>query len=192
MNRVLLDTCALIWLVQESDELSEDAREIIGDPSVEKYLSPVAYWELAIKIGDGDLTLSMEYCEFINWAIEEYGLKLLDIRLDHTDVVRTMRKIRKPREHKNPFDRLMIAQAMVEDLVFITDDWCMEYYGFVELVEAGSQLWSQPNYGGGSSIAFQGRPVAARKARQPGNCRGMLTIVSDDDEHLEHFKEYMP
>ena len=100
------------------------ARRHHRDPSNDLLLSAGSIWEIAIKVGLGKLLLSMPYKLWMTRAISELGIAILSITLAHADVQAGL-----PRHHGDPFDRLLIAQAMVEQVSIISGDANMDQYG---------------------------------------------------------------
>lgn len=115
--RVLLDTHAFLWFVLGDAQLSGTARQHIEDPGNEKLLSPASYWEIAIKISVQKYTLSQPYEVFMQQGIADNGFLILPIEPRHTAVLTNL-----PFHHRDPFDRLIIAQAMVEQTPVISGD----------------------------------------------------------------------
>src|SRR5471030_17238 len=107
--RVLLDTHAMYWYIEGDPLLSAAARTLIQDASNEVLISPASYWEIAIKISVGKWQLNRTYEEFIDIGLNQYGFQVLPILPTHTAKV-----IALPFHHKDPFDRLLVAQALVE------------------------------------------------------------------------------
>jgi PIN domain nuclease of toxin-antitoxin system len=134
MNSVLLDTCALIWLLHDDDTLGDEARSIIEDTGVRKLLSPVSYWEVATKSTlpkyKGCEVLCQElYKNAINDVLEEFHIQILHFTLDHTEY---LYKIDYFADHKDPFDRILVAKALIEESSLISSDGKLYYYGFQE------------------------------------------------------------
>jgi len=125
---VLLDTHALLWFALADPQLSETAMTTIMDPSLEKLVSPASYWEIAIKISIGKYTLSELYEVFMDAAIDQNGFGYLHIEPRHTAAPITL-----PFHHKDPFDRLLVAQALVERVPIISADVAFEQYGATRL-----------------------------------------------------------
>jgi PIN domain nuclease of toxin-antitoxin system len=115
--RLLLDTHALLWFYLDDPQLSTAASRLIEDAANVKLVSPAAYWELAIKIGLGKYTLTESYDDFIQHAIIDSGFHILPVEPRHTAVLMAL-----PLHHKDPFDRLMIAQVMVEGIPLVSLD----------------------------------------------------------------------
>ena len=121
--RVLLDTHAFLWFVLGDVKLSSNARGHIEDPGNEKLVSPASYWEIAIKISLNKYTLSQPYETFMQKGIAENGFTILPIELQHTVALTTL-----PFHHRDPFDRLIIAQALVEQIPVISGDAAFAEY----------------------------------------------------------------
>jgi PIN domain nuclease of toxin-antitoxin system len=121
--RVLLDTHAFLWFVLGDEQLSHNARLSIEDPGNEKLVSPASYWEIAIKISLNKYTLSQPYEAFMQKGIASNGFIILPLELKHTAVLTTL-----PFHHRDPFDRLIVAQAMVENIPVISGDAAFAAY----------------------------------------------------------------
>jgi PIN domain nuclease of toxin-antitoxin system len=126
--RVLLDTHALIWAVDDPAHLGSDARLVLEDESNEVLISAATLWEIAIKTGLGKLTLSMPYKEWMNRAIADLGSTILPITVEYADVQATL-----PSHHRDPFDRMLIAQAQVENIPLATNEETFDRYGINRL-----------------------------------------------------------
>ncbi len=126
--RHLLDTDALLWYTLADPKLSTTAKALILDPANAILISPASYWEIAIKIRIGKLTLHRPYPDFIDACLNKYGFKILPIEPRHTGVLTTL-----PFHHKDPFDRLLVAQAMVESIPIIGSDPAVDAYGIKRL-----------------------------------------------------------
>jgi PIN domain nuclease of toxin-antitoxin system len=113
----LLDSHALLWYTLNDPKLSNTAEALILDPANEILISPASYWEIAIKISIGKLTLHQPYEDFIDVCLNKYGFVILPVETKHTAVLTNL-----PFHHRDPFDRLLIAQAMVEGIPIIGDD----------------------------------------------------------------------
>jgi len=96
---------------------------LLVDPEHELLLSPATYWELAIKFSLGKYKLADPISEFIEEAVQLYGLTILPIELSHAEAV-----IDLPFHHKDPFDRMLIAQAMVENAPIVSADKAFDAY----------------------------------------------------------------
>src|SRR6516225_1627009 len=115
--KLLLDTHTFLWLVEGSPHLSAAARAALADPANELYLSVASVWELAIKTGNKKLTLSDPLDSFVGkWALT-YQLALLPINTPHALAVAGL-----PDHHRDPFDRMLIVQALVEGMTLVSAD----------------------------------------------------------------------
>ncbi|MGC9199546.1 MAG: type II toxin-antitoxin system VapC family toxin [Acidobacteriaceae bacterium] len=126
--RVLLDTHAFIWWANDDPLLSVPAREALSEVANEIYLSSVTPWEMSIKIALGKLTLGVPLREFVRFQVNLYGFIPLQINYDHAYRVGML-----PPHHGDPFDRLLIAQAIEENLVLVTRDEKFAPYGISTL-----------------------------------------------------------
>ena len=126
--KVLLDTYACLWFVWNSVQLSATARARIVDPNNEIYLSPANYWELAIKIRIGKLRLAEPYEVFVTREIQQNCIRILPILVSHTAVLTTL-----PLHHRDPFDRLLVAHAMVEQMRLVSADPVFDSYPVTRL-----------------------------------------------------------
>ena len=122
--RLLLDTHVYLWWLQDHPKLSVKAREQIVAAS-EVYVSSASIWEASIKVAIGKLDVDVE--ELVA-AIEGSGFQELQISASHAAAVRKL-----PDIHQDPFDRLLVAQALCEPLKFLTHDSKLK--GYSELVE---------------------------------------------------------
>lgn len=122
--RVLLDTHALIWAGLSPTSLSQRAREIISDESYELLVSAASAWEIAIKVRLGKLpgaeALERHFVERVTGA----GYTLLAV-----DVNSALRAGRLSGEHKDPFDRMIAAQALIEDIAVLSSDAKLDAFG---------------------------------------------------------------
>jgi len=126
--RILLDTHSLLWFYLGDGRLSTRARAAIEEPGNDKLVSPASYWELAIKVSLGKYVLSEPYDEFIQHAIFDNGFVILPIEPKHTAALLAL-----PHHHKDPFDRLMVAQALVESMPFVSADPLLDPYPITRL-----------------------------------------------------------
>jgi PIN domain nuclease of toxin-antitoxin system len=124
VKRLLLDTHALLWFVFDDPRLSATGSAAIADPATEKVLSIASLWEIAIKISLGKLALGTSLDRFIATEIDGRELRLLAIAGSHLVRVADL-----PFHHRDPFDRLITAQALVEGLPIATGDSRFAAYG---------------------------------------------------------------
>ncbi|MDP2268798.1 MAG: type II toxin-antitoxin system VapC family toxin, partial [Deltaproteobacteria bacterium] len=117
MERYLLDTHAFLWWVNDSPELTATTRLTIADARNECFLSLASCWEMAIKSSLGKLRLVKPVARFVSEHMAANGFTLLNIELSHTAKVEKLTF-----HHRDPFDRLLIAQAMTEKLTIVSAD----------------------------------------------------------------------
>jgi PIN domain nuclease of toxin-antitoxin system len=122
--RLLLDTHAFLWFITNDPQLSATAKALIADPNNEIVVSPASYWETAIKVSIGKYPLSAPYETFITRGIDDNGFKILPIEPRHTAALTTM-----PFHHRDPFDRLLVAQSHVEKISIVSNDAILDQYG---------------------------------------------------------------
>lgn len=115
--RLLLDTHIFIWWADEPDKLSSTALSALEDKTNDLILSVVSIWEIQIKIQLGKLKLSQPLKELIESQQETNDLRILPIELAHVLALDAL-----PFHHKDPFDRLLIAQSILEDMTLATVD----------------------------------------------------------------------
>ena len=116
MSNYLLDTHTAIWFFNGDNSLSKTAKQIILDPANVKNLSIACAWELAIKISLGKLDFSGRAKGFLQLA-EDNGFNIIPVKSEHLTIFENL-----PFIHRDPFDRLIIAAALAEQMTLITDD----------------------------------------------------------------------
>lgn len=114
--KLLIDTQILIWFLEGNNLLSTQRRQIIADPDTQVMVSIASIWEMAIKISLGKLSLSNPLADVVE-QIHADNIELLSISSEHALKVEDM-----PFHHRDPFDRIIIAQAMVENLKLMGED----------------------------------------------------------------------
>jgi PIN domain nuclease of toxin-antitoxin system len=110
--------------VSGNAKLSQPARALIEDSTTQPFLSVASLWEMAIKISLGKLTVGQPFETFVMEQLTRNGIGLLSISLEHTTAIISL-----PFHHRDPFDRLLLAQAQVENLPFISADPIFDMYG---------------------------------------------------------------
>jgi PIN domain nuclease of toxin-antitoxin system len=120
--RLLLDTQVLLWAVASSRRLSRAARTLLEDPDNELFYSAASMWEIAIKSGLRRPDFRVEL-ETLHAALPETGLVELPIRALHAVMLSRL-----PDVHRDPFDRIVVAQALTEPLVLMTNDEILTRY----------------------------------------------------------------
>lgn len=121
--RALLDTNCFLWFIAGNDRLSVNAQNFILDLNNELVLSPVSLWEMAIKVSIGKLELLKSFEELIPAQLQMNAVDLLPIEVRHLSML-----IRLPFHHRDPFDRLIISQGIVEEIPVITGDTIFQKY----------------------------------------------------------------
>lgn len=121
--RQLLDTHTFIWYVTDNPRLNSEVRELIDNEDNEILLSIASVWEMAIKHSSGKLSFELPFMVFVKQQLSVNNIGLLDINLDHIAVIATL-----PFHHRDPFDRIIIAQAMVEQLPILSADTAFDAY----------------------------------------------------------------
>jgi PIN domain nuclease of toxin-antitoxin system len=121
--KLLLDTHTFLWFIGGSDELSVKARELIEEPVNERFLSVASLWEMAIKASIGRLKLALSFPELVRREVQGNAMELVEIRPEHLDKV-----ARLPFHHRDPFDRLIVAQSLVEDMTIVSRDTAFKSY----------------------------------------------------------------
>ena len=122
--RLLLDTHAFLWWVADSAELSSRARRAIAARKNECFVSLASCWEMAIKVSIGKLTLAAPVERFLAEQVAENLVQLL-----HIDLAHTARAAALPWHHRDPFDRMLAAQARHERLTIVSADAVFRKYG---------------------------------------------------------------
>jgi PIN domain nuclease of toxin-antitoxin system len=122
--RLLLDTQAFLWFILDDPQLSATANALISDPKNDVEVSPASYWEIAIKISIGKYSLPEPFATFMEREIIANDFRILHIAPKHASVVSTL-----PFHHRDPFDRLIVAQAMVEQIPIVSSDPALDAYG---------------------------------------------------------------
>jgi PIN domain nuclease of toxin-antitoxin system len=121
MSQFLLDTHTFIWLSENSDELPSNLKDVIEEADI-VYLSIVSLWEIAIKLNLGKLSLKQDY-EAIEIELKASDILLLPITFNDTIQIRDL-----PLHHRDPFDRMLIAQAITRSLTVISRDAAFDAY----------------------------------------------------------------
>lgn len=121
--RVLLDTCAFLWITTDADELSDNARKIFSHPDHEMFLSCVSVWEILVKNGLGKLPLPAPAEAFI--AVQRIKHEIQALSLTEKAIFQLPQL---PRHHQDPFDRMLICQAIEQDLTILTNDSFIKQY----------------------------------------------------------------
>jgi PIN domain nuclease of toxin-antitoxin system len=126
--KLLLDTHTLLWFVLGDVRCSTRARTEIESEANSIFISPASHWEIAIKIGLGKYALPGSFRAFFEAAIASNGFTVLPIEPHHTAQL-----IDLPVHHRDPFDRLIVAQAMAEGMSVVSADEVIDRYGVTRI-----------------------------------------------------------
>lgn len=126
--KILLDTQAFLWFITDDPKLSAFARSLIENPDNERLFSIAGLWEIAIKMSLGKLELEKPFEELIPHQLEFNDVEPFAIEIAHLKKVAVM-----PFHHRDPFDRLIIAQSLVEQLPVVSIDTKFDDYGVERL-----------------------------------------------------------
>jgi len=124
---LLLDTHTLIWFIEDSNELSQKVRSLIKNIDNPCFISAASIWEIAVKLSIGKLELKYPF-DKLSSLLWENSIDILSIRIDHTKELISL-----PFHHRDPFDRLIISQAIVEKMPIISKDSNFKNYE-IELI----------------------------------------------------------
>ncbi len=120
MSDYLPDTHVFLWYATSARTLKEDTYRILRDPTNRVFISVASIWEMAIKQGLGKLQPLDQEPEQV---VDDSRFRLLEINAAHAKTAGRL-----PLLHRDPFDRMLVAQAQIENLILITDDWRIEQY----------------------------------------------------------------
>jgi len=126
--KFLIDTHTFLWFIEDNNRLPQRARELMEDANNELFLSIASLWEIAIKISIGKLEPYQTFDNIFVQHLERNNIQLLPISVEHLAAVSQL-----PRHHGDPFDRLLIAQAQVENLSIISADATFDAYAVTRL-----------------------------------------------------------
>jgi len=121
--KLLVDTCTFLWILADSPRLSKTAAKVFLDRNNERYLSAASAWEIGIKNATGRLALPERPDVFVPMLREASGIRSLDI-----DEESALHAARLPALHTDPFDRILVAQAIVHGMTILTPDPEIERY----------------------------------------------------------------
>jgi PIN domain nuclease of toxin-antitoxin system len=121
--KLLLDTCTFLWTISGAPHLSTRARDLFADPANDVVMSTASTWEIAVKNALGRLPLPLPIDQYIPLQRQRHGIDSLPI-----DEESALHVARLPVLHRDPFDRMLVAQAMVHGLVILTPDPLISQY----------------------------------------------------------------
>lgn len=122
--RILLDTHVFLWWAVDDPRLSAELRLALESPDNQVYLSSVSVWEIVIKQGLGRIRLPDNPADWLQAYVTQYGLLPLAIEHSHALTIRDL-----PPKHRDPFDRMLVAQAVCEGMTLATADQAISQYG---------------------------------------------------------------
>lgn len=122
--KYLLDTHALIWWAANDPRLSEAARASISDTNVSVFVSAASAWECAVKVQNGKLPQAAALVAAFRQTLDRAGFTMLDIALEHALAAGAL-----PRHHGDPWDRMLVAQALAEGMALVSKDKELDQYG---------------------------------------------------------------
>lgn len=128
--KLLLDTHSFLWFIDGNPKLSATARTLIEDIANERILSVASTWELAIKHSIGKIQFTQPFDTFLFDQLEHNSIDLLNITVAHT-----IRTASLPFHHRDPFDRMLIAQSLTENIPIVSGDTVFDAYGVIRLWE---------------------------------------------------------
>ncbi len=126
--RLLLDTHAFLWFVTNDPHLSESALDLVAEPTNDVLVSPASCWEIAIKVSLGKYPLTVPFETFFREGIDENDMAILPIEIRHAAILSSL-----PMHHKDPFDRMIVSQAIVEQIPIVSQDVALDAYGVQRL-----------------------------------------------------------
>ena len=124
----LLDTHTFLWFINGDAQLSKKAKDAVVNPDTIKYISIASFWEIAIKLNLGKLSLDIPYLD-LRQQVSDNGFEILPITFSHTTELISLEL-----HHRDPFDRIIIAQAISERLILISKDSNFDKYGQLQML----------------------------------------------------------
>ncbi|MDH3504837.1 MAG: type II toxin-antitoxin system VapC family toxin [Nitrospirota bacterium] len=121
--KVLLDTCTFLWIITDNKALSSVSRDFFSDPSHEIFLSAISVWEMLVKFSLGKIQLPTPVDQFIPQQRERHGIGSLSLEEASTGHLPKL-----PLHHRDPFDRMLICQAIQHELTILTPDPLITQY----------------------------------------------------------------
>ncbi len=114
--KYLIDTHILIWYIEENMQLKNKIVREIENPQNQVFVSKISLWEIAIKVGIGKLQMTISFPDLEDFLVAN-NFSIIDYNFEHLKMLLTL-----PFHHNDPFDRLLIAQSITENIILITDD----------------------------------------------------------------------
>ncbi|MDP5015961.1 MAG: type II toxin-antitoxin system VapC family toxin [Dolichospermum sp.] len=132
--KLLLDTQCFLWWFAEPERLNEEVISHIADESNELWLSVASVWEMGIKVAIAKLPLPEPLDSYVSSRMMKLGAKSLEITTSHA-----LRTVVLPLHHRDPFDRMLIAQAQMESMILVTADSMFKEYQDTTILWAGNK-----------------------------------------------------
>jgi PIN domain nuclease of toxin-antitoxin system len=126
--RLLLDTCTLLWFLTNDPKLTATAKAALADPANERWLSPISLLEIALKVRLRKLLLPAPFAAMFPTVLTANHIRLLPLEPQHIEPLANL-----PLHHRDPFDRLMAATALVERMTLLSTDAAFDRYGLTRL-----------------------------------------------------------
>ncbi len=126
--RLLLDTHTFLWFLTNDPLSSATALAVIADPMNEIVISPASYWEVAIKVSLGKYPMTVPFEQFFAEGIDGNDFSILPVKIRHTAILSAL-----PMHRKDPFDRMIVAQAIVEQVPIVSIDAALDAYGITRI-----------------------------------------------------------
>jgi PIN domain nuclease of toxin-antitoxin system len=126
--KILADTHTFLWFVTDAPQLSAKAKTLLEDDETERLFSIASVWEIAIKASLGKLTLRKPLEEFLPEQLAANRFTLLNISVEHAFQIAHL-----PLHHRDPFDRMLVAQCLTENLPLVSSDAALDAYGIKRL-----------------------------------------------------------
>jgi PIN domain nuclease of toxin-antitoxin system len=120
---LLLDTHTFLWFIGGNTNLSNTARNAIEDISNQRFISIATLWEISIKVSIGKLKIGLAFIELVEQEVYGNAIEILEISSEHLDEL-----VKLPFHHKDPFDRLIISQSLVENMTLVSKDAAFQSY----------------------------------------------------------------
>lgn len=130
--RYLLDTHILIWAIMDMPELSTQAKSIINERSNQLFYSTISAWEIAIKHRLHPQKIPCSGSEFLSLC-QDTDITCLTLQSRHVLALEHLRRYEDAPPHKDPFDQILISQAIAENMIFLTHDKLLKYYNDVKI-----------------------------------------------------------
>ncbi len=120
---LLLDTHTLLWFIAGSTRISSEAKRLVESAEHRKFVSTASIWEIAIKVSIGKMSLAEPFNYLFPRQLQINGFELLPIAIEHSSLVTTL-----PFHHRDPFDRMLVAQSLVEEMPIVSIDAAFDRY----------------------------------------------------------------